>query len=667
MADLSRPAKVLVVGSVNGRLTDFFAKVKKLDAKYGPFSVLLVTGNLLSSTYEDDDLAQTEIESLLKNELTVPIMTYVVVGDRRLPQRLYDRASLKSGEICSNLVLLSGHGVLQTSEGIKIAYIGGRYASQAPQETSDAADNLAEAANGSDIDSNAVAAEAKEDAEATVADSASQSGKPTTVLFDSTAIADLITQVAAENEKAFLRTQAQPSIDVLLTFDWPYGVVSADASPSTTRSASNKVSILSASIMPRYHFAAGEGVFYECPPWKYSDRINVGRGKETIAHFTRFIGLGSVNESERDKERWFYAMNVSPLNYASQGKSAAGEAPKNCTPNPLYRFGRLGTVLDSKNLARTLDAIDSAHGSDSKDADRSRRAPPPLSYVCRCCSQPGHWIQDCPTKDQRKRLRVDGAPPAEYVCHLCHKSGHWRSDCPSAVPIGSSAADVHAKCWFCLANPDVDQNLMAAIGDEAYVAMAKGALVPGTSAGIPGGGHVLIVPIVHTDSLRRARESDGEAERSLCAEIDRWTSAITALFAAFGCVPLTFETCRCLPHVHTMLQMIPIPQPKAAGVRSVLEGMCRADKLSIGPNYPPGANDGYLAINDPADNSQLYIPIPRNSRNFNLQLGRKLAAHVLGVPEREDWKKCVVSESVEAAERDRFIAAFAKYDFTRAD
>ncbi|KAJ2318556.1 hypothetical protein GGI00_006569, partial [Coemansia sp. RSA 2681] len=222
-------------------------------------------------------------------------------------------------------------------------------------------------------------------------------------------------------------------------------------------------------------------------------------------------------------------------------------------------------------------------------------------------------------------------------------------------------------CWFCLANPDVDQNLMAAIGDEAYVAMAKGALVPGTSAGIPGGGHVLIVPIVHTDSLRRARESDGEAERSLCAEIDRWTSAITALFAAFGCVPLTFETCRCLPHVHTMLQMIPIPQPKAAGVRSVLEGMCRADELSIGPNYPPGANDGYLAINDPADNSQLYIPIPRNSRNFNLQLGRKLAAHVLGVPEREDWKKCVVSESVEAAERDRFIAAFAKYDFTRAD
>ncbi|KAJ2742999.1 hypothetical protein GGI20_004076 [Coemansia sp. BCRC 34301] len=632
MANLAKPAKVLVVGSVNGRLTEFFAKIKKLDTKYGPFSVLLVTGNLLSSTYEDDDRAQTELE-----------------------------ASLKSGEICSNMVLLSGHGVLQTSEGIKIAYIGGRYMSQALQEPKDGAGST-------DDNNNSIAVAAEETTEAITTDSALQPDNPTCVSFDSAAIADLIAQVAAENEKAFLKTQAQPSIDILLTFDWPYGVVSADSSPSTTRSASNKVSFLSASTMPRYHFAAGEGVFYECLPWKYSDRIKVGRGQEATAHYTRFVGLGSVNESEREKERWFYAMNVSPLNYASQGKAAAGETPNNCTANPLYRFGRLGSVLDSKNMAKALAGIDLAQGSEIKDVDKGQRAPPPLNYVCRCCSQPGHWIQDCPTKGQSKKPRVDGAPPVGYVCHLCQKSGHWRADCPSAVSSSSfSAADVHSKCWFCLANPDVDQNLMAAIGDEAYVAMAKGALVAGSSADIPGGGHVLIVPIVHTDSLRRAREGDSEAEKSLCAEIDRWTSAIASLFEEYGCVPLTFETCRCLPHVHTMLQMIPIPQTKAAGVRQMLEEMCRADGLSIGLNHPPGANDGYLAINDPADNSQLYIPIPRTSRSFNLQFGRKLAAHILGMPEREEWKKCVVSESIEAAERDRFIAAFAKYDFTRAN
>ncbi|KAJ2814942.1 hypothetical protein GGI24_006217, partial [Coemansia furcata] len=240
MADPSNPAKVLVVGSVNGRLTEFFAKAKKLDAKYGPFSVLLVTGNLLSRAYEDDDLAQAELESLLKNELTVPIMTYVVAGDRRLPQRLYDRAALRSGEVCSNMVLLSGHGVLQTSEGIKIAYIGGRYMSPALPEPSDAEVNL-----GNNKDESIAEDVTELDS---AADPAPQLDMPVNVSFDSTAIVDLITQVAAENEKVFLKTQAQPSIDVLLTYDWPYGVVSADphsstnASPLTTLSASNKVS-----------------------------------------------------------------------------------------------------------------------------------------------------------------------------------------------------------------------------------------------------------------------------------------------------------------------------------------------------------------------------------------------------------------------------------------
>ncbi|KAJ1820605.1 hypothetical protein LPJ60_003107 [Coemansia sp. RSA 2675] len=669
MAGLSAPAKVLVVGSVNGRLAEFFAKVKKLDAKYGPFSVLLITGNLLSKTFDDDDVAQAEVESLLKNELSVPIMTYVVVGDRRLPQRLYDRAALKSGEVCSNMVLLSGQGVLQTSEGIKIAYIGGKHGSQALAELDDADED-----QNHDDDSSVT-----EDA----VDPAPQPDAPAMVSFDAAAITDLVTQVAAENEKALLKTQAQPSVDVLLTYDWPYGVESTDShssansAPLAMHSACNKVSFLSASIMPRYHFAASEGVFYERLPWKYSDRIKVGRGQEAVAHFTRFIGLGSVNESEREKERWFYAMNVSPLSYASQGKAATGDTPKNCTANPLYRFGRLGSALDSNNIGKALAGMDSANGSDARDADRGRRAPPPLSYVCRCCSQPGHWIQDCPTKGQNKRPRVDGAPPAGYICHGCQKSGHWRADCPSSAPDSTSAADMHAKCWFCLANPDVDQNLMAAIGDEAYVAMSKGALVAGGSgkadgefrahkSPIPGGGHVLIVPIVHTDSLRRAREADNESDKNLCAEVDRWTEAITSLFAEFGCVPLTFETCRCLPHVHTLVQMIPIPQAKAGSVRPVLEDMCKADGLSIGPNYPPGANDGYLSITDPADGSHLIMPIPRTSRSFNLQFGRKLAATILGVPEREDWKKCVVSEAAEAAERDRFIAAFAKYDFTRA-
>ncbi|KAJ2081380.1 hypothetical protein H4R24_002366 [Coemansia sp. RSA 988] len=704
-------AKVLVVGSVNGHLADFFAKVKKLDGRYGPFSILLIVGNLFASS---DDHSE-EVISLLKNEITAPIMTYAVVGDRPLPRRVHERASLKSGEICNNLVILSGQGVLQTSEGIKIAYLGGRHVSQcspeAPNPSMANSANATEPSNRDTVDSANVTGANNEEKSAADSDCDSEEKKVISsgsnnaekdgaipdkssdegsapVCFDKLAVADLISQVAVENEKTFQKAIAQPSIDILLTLDWPYGVAAAaaashatsDSSNPSTRFASNKISYLCAAVMPRYHFAAGEDSFYERQPWKYSDRITVGRGSSAVPHFTRFIGLGAVNSSRHDKQRWFYAMNVNPLRNISQGTSAPNELPGNSTTNPLFRFGKISRVLDTKSLPRVLSAIDSPGGGDAGLSNRSgqgKRPPPPLNYTCHGCNQPGHWVSDCPVKTQHKRQRSDSSPPSGYVCHKCKKQGHWRSDCPAdgSTRPGHST-DALSKCWFCLANPDVDQNLMAAIGDEAYVAMAKGALVAGGSAKdgfhghfspIPGGGHVLIVPIVHTDSLRRMREGNDNvgADQRLSAEIERWIKAVSALFAEYDCVPLIFETSRCLPHVHTTLQMIPIPNAKAESVKPALEDLCKADGLALAADYPPAQHDGYFALRDPASGNDLFIHMPKGSKSFNLELGRKLAAQLLGVPAREHWRQCVVPEDKEAAERDRFIAAFSKHDFTR--
>ncbi|KAJ1961925.1 hypothetical protein GGI12_002968 [Dipsacomyces acuminosporus] len=672
------PAKVLVAGSVNGNLAGFFEKIKKLDAKYGPFSVLLIIGNLFGNGSDAG-----EVDALLKNELSVPIMTYAVAGDRMLPRRVQERASAKSGEVCTNLVVLSGHGILQTSEGIKIAYIGGRDMSQSQSQSQSLVSDK-EANKSTEMES--VSSDIGADHENTKSDT---DGESTQALkgniFSNEDVVDLISQASAENEKAFQKTIAQPSIDILLTPDWPFGVVSRDkAQPDMqvmdAKWASNKVSYLSASIMPRYHFAAGEEVFYERLPWKYSDRVQVGQGSNASCHFTRFIGLGAVNGgSSKTKQRWFYAMNVMPLQLVTQGKAAPAETPSNCTPNPLYRFGRLRAGLSSGDLDRMLASVDSnprsESGKSSSGPSHGRCPPPPLSYVCRNCNQPGHWIQDCPVESQNKRQRTNGSPPDGYVCHQCKKPGHWRADC-TALDDKAQASDPSSKCWFCLANPDVDQNLMAAIGDEAYVAMAKGSLVverssatggyQGHSSPIPGGGHVLIVPIAHKYSLRKAPAADGkDSELLLHTEIERWEQAISALFAEHSCVPLAFETCRNLPHVHTMVQMIPIPMSKAAVVKSTLEQICREDQLEIEHDYPQSPYDGYFRVKDPASNTALFVTIPAKSKSFNLQLGRKLAARILGVPQREDWKQCIVPSESEACGRDRFIAVFAKHDFTR--
>ncbi|KAJ2588376.1 hypothetical protein H4R99_007816 [Coemansia sp. RSA 1722] len=710
-------AKVLVSGSINGGLADFFAKISKLDTKYGPFSVMLVTGNMFGSSSDDDK----DVEPLLNNEISVPIMTYVSVGDRALPPRIEERISLRSGEICNNLVVLRGHGVLQTTEGVKIAYIGGRYALETPdQQIPEDSQPIPEHKEGELKEEDGTDMEAGQDEQRPDSEGSSKDGAdasengasdnangvdsegPRHISFDRASLGDLISRVAEENTKAFEDTEAQPSIDILLSYDWPYGVSPKEQmgdNASQPREACNKISYAAAAIMPRYHFAAAEQLFFERFPWKYNDRIRVGPNRaKSVSHFTRFVGLGSVNASEHGKQRWFYAMNVSPLQAMRKGLLPPSELPANCTPNPLYQFGKLTRPLQKSMVGRIVSDLESNHGMGngngngngkggdaSANGSRGKRPPPPLDYVCRSCNQPGHWISDCPTREQVKRQRTDASPPDGYICHKCKQPGHWRPDCPAgAADDGAAAtADMLAKCWFCLANPDVDQNLMVAIGDEAYVAISKGALVVSGSDGqrgfdgykspIPGGGHVLVVPIAHIDSLRKARQGSSDADRNLCAEIDKWVGAVSALYAEYDCVPFVFETCRCLPHVHTSIQMIPIPKARLAAFNDALKDLCRDDKLDIKHQYPESASGGYFAFNDLSlvdgeagcSQQRLYIHIRKKARSFNLQFGRKLAARVLGVPEREDWKRCVVADDIEAKERDRFIAAFAAHDFSR--
>ncbi|KAI1103991.1 hypothetical protein F4804DRAFT_332801 [Jackrogersella minutella] len=54
--------------------------------------------------------------------------------------------------------------------------------------------------------------------------------------------------------------------------------------------------------------------------------------------------------------------------------------------------------------------------------------PPPLSYVCNRCEEPGHWIQLCPTNLDPS---WDRPPPPDYRCELCLKWGeHFATLCP---------------------------------------------------------------------------------------------------------------------------------------------------------------------------------------------------------------------------------------------
>jgi hypothetical protein len=84
---------------------------------------------------------------------------------------------------------------------------------------------------------------------------------------------------------------------------------------------------------------------------------------------------------------------------------------------------------------------------------------------------------------------------------------------------------VAESCWFCMSSPKFETHLVASIGEETYVAMAKGPLVPL---------HVLVLPIVHKRCTLELSESEDK-------EVAAYLGALRKRCEAHGEVLLVFE------------------------------------------------------------------------------------------------------------------------------
>ena len=110
------------------------------------------------------------------------------------------------------------------------------------------------------------------------------------------------------------------------------------------------------------------------------------------------------------------------------------------------------------------------------------KGPPPDDYLCKICSTPGHWIKDCP--DKKREV------PEGYICKICSVAGHFIRDCPQGKKrdksfksssrdsmFDSSLTVIVGQCWFCLSNPNLEKHLIVTVGEEIYLAVAKGVIV----------------------------------------------------------------------------------------------------------------------------------------------------------------------------------------------
>ena len=238
----------VVIGDVNGRLSEVFGKLSALHAK-NSFAFAIVAGNLFADQDLVSDAESEELSKLLNGKIEVPLPTYFSLGTRTLPPSVIERLDSNDGELCPNLTILGRKVSIKTSEGFRIVAVGGVH-------------------------------------DVTVVDDPMNAYKPTYSDGDIEALGKDLTDV-----------------DLLITSEWPASIT--DGSKAIYKyeppRGDGAISSLCAKLKPRYHFSTSEG-YYEREPFFHN-----GLSPRPV---TRFLSLAPFANTA--KAKWIYAFSLEP-------------------------------------------------------------------------------------------------------------------------------------------------------------------------------------------------------------------------------------------------------------------------------------------------------------------------------------------------------------------
>lgn len=220
-------------------------------------------------------------------------------------------------------------------------------------------------------------------------------------------------------------------------------------------------------------------------------------------------------------------------------------------------------------------------------------------------------------------------------------------------------------CWFCLSSTNVEKHLVVTIGEEMYVALAKGGLTEG---------HLIILPVGH-------HYSSLDLPESAALELEKFKKSLLVFYKSIGQVPIFFE--RSFKNFHCQIQVIPIPAD-LHGVKPVFQDAAEAEGLEF-LDLPPGVplkdvikkmkietSSGIREVNPPF----FYLEMSEQARmvviiqnKFPLDFGRQVLASedLLNLPDRDSWKSCVVSKEEEAQLTAKFRNDFKPFNFVQDD
>ncbi|KAK3941106.1 CwfJ C-terminus 1-domain-containing protein-like protein [Diplogelasinospora grovesii] len=241
------------------------------------------------------------------------------------------------------------------------------------------------------------------------------------------------------------------------------------------------------------------------------------------------------------------------------------------------------------------------------------------------------------------------------------------------------------QCFFCLSNPNLPTHMVCCIGNESYLATAKGPLPSAETfrdRGLPFPGHLIITPLAHAPTLSRCDAMSEEEVNTTYAEMKRFRESLQTMVSTqskrkLGAVTWEISRARNI-HVHWQFMPVPAEMVKKglveAGFRVLAEDM-QLGKFKAEDFETPDVSQGdYLRVwiwaEDDAESGgssglgkTLVLRFDENVR-FDLQFPRKVMAKLLGLEDRTTWQDVQQSEEEETADVAAFRKAYQEWNFT---
>jgi hypothetical protein len=239
------------------------------------------------------------------------------------------------------------------------------------------------------------------------------------------------------------------------------------------------------------------------------------------------------------------------------------------------------------------------------------------------------------------------------------------------------------RCFFCLGNPNLSTHMVVSIGDESYLATAKGPLPSEQTfkdRGLTFPGHMVIVPLIHAPTISTAAMGEEDARRTF-AEMSRYKDALQAAVSAKSGGKLggvTYEINRGRG-IHAHWQFCPVPAELVS--KGLVEAAFRVEaenqklpKFEVKDFTVPDAEMGdYIRVwiwaEDDKDDKILGKTMVMRfdeTVRFDLQFGRRVLAKLLRLEKRLIWQDVGQSEQEETRDAQAFKEAFKEWDFTFA-